>query len=161
MSHLSPKVSEYGLSSDDDGDEIRGYGLFDDRRLNNRPHRRTPSRNRDKKWRGHASSSGSNKYSKQNSVSLADFDEEYVDNGDEDDDELDEVKRAYGRHLLPRRERSGAQVWLKSAVQLLMHSSKWKIALIGLLLGLVCAMVYKTYPGLRSSEVFSSGLWCV
>ena len=154
MSHLYPKVSEHGLSSDDDEDS-RGYGLFDERRLNNRPHRPSPSRNREKKWNAinSGSSSSGNKYSTQNSVSLADFDKEYID--DEEEEGSDGVRRrSYGGGgLSSRRGMSGNQA--SSVVEWLVMTSKWKVALIGLLLGLLCAVVYKTSVRLIFSDELS------
>ena len=149
MSRLYPKLGGYhGLSSDDDEDS---GGLFDDRHAQHSG-RRSPGRHRGQN-KGHSnksSSSSRHSYSTQNSVSLEDFDKDYVDMDDEDH------TRKAGHGDQRRREKSGGPNWTNEIAKLLLTSSKWKLAFVGLLLGLLCAVAHQSYIWIKS-ERSSSG----
>ena len=186
---------DFGLSSDDDEDSggalIRdghARGASSNRLVNSSS---SPGAhqgyNRGQKPGGPTRSSGKNQssrhshgssrhaYSTQNSVSLADFDKEFVDIDDDDDDndeDNDRVRRKggrgggvgggghrqnFGRGAGGSRSRLGGAVdWTSEVTKLLLTSSKWKLAMVGLLLGLLCAVAHQSYLWV-TSERSSSG----
>lgn len=153
MSRQYPKLGEYGLSSDEDGDgeeeeEAEGAweGWFGAHRSNQESVRSSPSRhNRSQRWK-RKEQTVHNKCNSHtsDSVSLADFDKEYADY---DDDK--HIKRGYGHELASSKRGTlsggGGAEWLGSIVQWLVMTSKWKVALVGCLLGLSCAFVHQSY----------------
>ena len=173
---------DYGLSSDDDEDSSgvlvrdghaqHGSGSHGGAtNSNSRVSSSSRNRHRDQKsgatrgphnsggGKGHSSSASSSRhtYSTQNSVSLADFDKEYIDM--DDDDENDRVRKDNQR----RKGRGGGQLrlggvanWMGEFTKLLLTSSKWKLALVGLVLGLLFAVAHQSYLWIKS-ERSSSG----
>ena len=192
---------DFGLSSDDDEDSggalIRdghARGASSNRLVNSSS---SPGAhqgyNRGQKPGGPTRSSGKNQssrhshggssrhaYSTQNSVSLADFDKEFVDIDDDDDDndeDNDRVRRKggrgggvgghrrnFGRGAGGSRSRLGGAVdWTSDVTKLLLTSSKWKLAMVGLVLGLMCAVAHQSYLWI-TSERSSSGngfIYCI
>ena len=163
-SGLFSNSRDYGLSSDDDEDS--GGALIHDEYAQHHPNRvssSSQSRHRSQKsgaTRGpHSSnrnlSSSRHTYSTQNSVSLADFDKEYVDM-DDDDDDNDRVRKGGHRRKGDgggRGRLGGAAVdWTGEMTKLLLTSSKWKLALVGLALGLLCAVSHQSYLWMTSER---------
>jgi hypothetical protein len=99
-------------------------------------------------------------------VTLADFDKEYVNIDDDDEDDNDRVRkggRGAGGHHRGGKGRGGrssrlggAVDWTGEVTKLLLKSSKWKLALVGLVLGLLCAVTHQSYLWIKS-ERSSSG----
>lgn len=159
---------DHGLSSDDDevsGGLLMGDGYAQHSSSLGGSVSSSQNRHRGLKSRGHSSksrsslSSSRHTYSTQNSVSLADFDKEYVDIDDDDDD--DRVRK--GSRGDPRRKGRGkggrsrpGVDWMSEVTKLLLKSSKWKLAAVGLALGLLCAVTHQSYVWIKS-ERSSSG----
>lgn len=173
MSRFYPKMSEYGLSSDDDWiedqEEEAGLGRLPDKNRHlNQSHNRTvggpnSSHRRSYKRRSGHGSKVANAYSYNtgnsvaSSVSLADFDRDYFDDDDDDDNDVDN-DRVRGSGVGGRTgSRKDAQGLVKSVVQWLLTASKWKIALMGLVLGLACAVVHQSYSWLMVDNSTGEG----
>ena len=149
--------SEYGLSSDDD--EEAGVersreedGCVDQRYL--RPGHVSPSRPKGQRWKpggGQSAAMMVNSPHQRNktlqpssdSLSLAEFEKEYID-----DDDYDGMakRRGYGGEMaiLKGGTFPGVSKWLKTVVEWLVMTSKWKVALVGCLLGLSFAVVHQS-----------------
>lgn len=169
MSGLFSNSRDHGLSSDDDesSDSVLihdGYAQHPGSHGASSSRGSSSSQNRYRgqksATRGHSSSksqSSRHTCSTQNSVSLADFDKEYVDmDDDEDDDRVRKSSRGdHRRKGGGGRSRSGAD-WTGQVTKLLLTSSKWKLALVGLALGLLCAITHQSYLWIKS-ERSSSG----
>ena len=131
-SYLYPNLGEYRLSSDEEesAEDLRELSVDRNPHKSARPGG-SPSRHHDRgrKWRG---------YSTQNSASMSldEFDKDYVDD--------DQVRRGYGEPVLSARVRGGGTDWVKAGVQWLVMTSKWKVALVGCLLGLLFAVLYQS-----------------
>lgn len=159
---------DHGLSSDDD-EAISGGLLLDDGYARHSGSLRASGSSSQNRYRGHgsrghssrtvnrssSSSSGSrHTYSTQNSVSLADFDKEYVDIDDDDDDQTRKGGRGDPRRKGGGRSKPGVD-WMGEMTKLLLMSSKWKLALVGLLLGLLCAAIHQSYVWIKSERSWS------
>ena len=174
MSRFYPKMSEYGLSSDDDlieeQQEEAGLGRLPniDRHLNQSHNRMVggPNSSHRKSYKrrsGHGSKVA-NAYSYNtgnsvaSSVSLADFDRDYFDDDDDEDDNDGDNDRVRGSGVGGRTgSRKDAQGLVKSVVRWLLTASKWKIALMGLVLGLACAVVHQSYSWLMVDNSTGEG----
>ena len=168
MSGLFSNSRDHVLSSDDDEDS-GGVLIHDGYAQHPGSHGASSSRGRSSSQnryrgeksvtRGHSSSknqSSRHTYSTQNSVSLEDFDKEYVDMDDDEDN--DRVRKGgHGDHRRRGGGKSKSGVdWTGEVTKLLLTSSKWKLALVGLLLGLLCAVTHQSYLWIKS-ERSSSG----
>ena len=149
MSRRYPNRSEYGLSSDDD-DEAAGVEWSEGGGYVNQLYARpgasaSPSRQKGQRWRGQSSGlyNSRNNLKPSDSLSLAEFDKDYVD--DDDDDERIVKKSGYGEWSGSKGGAFEVIKWLGMVVEWLVKTSKWKVALVGCLLGLSFAVVHQSY----------------